>query len=728
MRRFFSLLLVTALSLAAMAQGKLTPQAQLGIKLRKAKAERLAARSQGHVTQPSAQQRMQLVLTLDEGSMAQTAQRLKAAGAEVRARLGSQLVVSLPTDSVEAVQRIEGVQRIDLSHKGKLKTDVARKETGVSQLNGPTLPAGATAYSGKGVTICLIDAGFDFQHPAFKDAQGRSRIKCVYLMGDNGGNKFTVDDPDLGSYTFPGSVYDTPELIATLTTDNDDEIHGTHTAGIAAGSLSPQGFGGMAPEADLVLVPLVETEVEGFDEPDSDGYFELALAFVSAYADKTDQPVVLSCSANSHEGPHDGTGTIPMAITEVSKHLVPVFSAGNEGGYPIHLYRKFTAQEPQVKTLLIAMAEDEMKKYDFVVMPSVVGYVRTGTEVSVQLSLKKINQFTGRLTNVWTSQKCTATAGCEEQMVVTNSEDEASLKNTFEGTIAVGAMEDENGRLVIAAKAEGGVKGLCLFELTVSGADGTEVDLWDELAGFGGVNFVGLPGYVDGDSDMSAGDWTCIDDVISVGAYCANTISRNPEGEEKDTSVKGSDDDDEDSDDDDDDDGDELDVLNDIAFFSSYGTSFNGVSQPLVCAPGVNVVSAMNHYDIDYMTYADGMQWQGYPYGAESGTSMSCPVVAGIVALWMQAKPDMTLNDVKDVISHTARNDSFTATNTQRWGYGKIDAVAGINYIVNGTEAIRSIAAGDSSTTTTYDLQGRRISGRPASGLYISNGRKVVLR
>ena len=102
--------------------------------------------------------------------------------------------------------------------------------------------------------------------------------------------------------------------------------------------------------------------------------------------------------------------------------------------------------------------------------------------------------------------------------------------------------------------------------------------------------------------------------------------------------------------------------------------------------------------------------------------------MAGIVALWMQAKPDMTLSDVKDVISRTSRNDSFTATNTQRWGYGKIDAVAGINFIVNGTEAIRSIAAGDSSTTTTYDLQGRRISGRPASGLYISNGRKVVLR
>ena len=35
---------------------------------------------------------------------------------------------------------------------------------------------------------------------------------------------------------FPGLVYDTPELIATLTTDKEDEVHGTHTAGIAAGA------------------------------------------------------------------------------------------------------------------------------------------------------------------------------------------------------------------------------------------------------------------------------------------------------------------------------------------------------------------------------------------------------------------------------------------------------------------------------------------------------------
>ena len=104
-------------------------------------------------------------------------------------------------------------------------------------------------------------------------------------MGDEGGHKFTVNDPELGDITFPGSVYDTPELIATLVTDDMEEYHGTHTAGITAGCITPQGYGGMAPEADLVLIPHHELTSEEFADRNEDDFMELALAFVAAYAD-----------------------------------------------------------------------------------------------------------------------------------------------------------------------------------------------------------------------------------------------------------------------------------------------------------------------------------------------------------------------------------------------------------------------------------------------------------
>ena len=38
------------------------------------------------------------------------------------------MVVSIPIDSLDALQQIEGVQRIDKGHKGQKKTDVSRQE------------------------------------------------------------------------------------------------------------------------------------------------------------------------------------------------------------------------------------------------------------------------------------------------------------------------------------------------------------------------------------------------------------------------------------------------------------------------------------------------------------------------------------------------------------------------------------------------------------------------
>lgn len=48
----------------------------------------------------------------------------------------------------------------------------------------------------------------------------------------------------------------TYEDIETITTDKSEESHGTHTSGIAAGSIVGNGLQGMAPDADLYLCGL----------------------------------------------------------------------------------------------------------------------------------------------------------------------------------------------------------------------------------------------------------------------------------------------------------------------------------------------------------------------------------------------------------------------------------------------------------------------------------------
>ena len=464
-----------AVALVAMAQGKLTPQAQISI-----------AKQKTHTTHGGRQlapteggKKVMLVVKVSAENAAQTFRQMKAAGAVVRTKLGQQATVSIPADSVPALERIKGVLRIDSGHKGRLKTDKARQATGVSLLNGPTLPDGATLYSGKGVNICLIDAGIDFQHPAFKDSLGRSRIKCVYLNNSDEGRKFTVSDPEAGDYTFPGSVFDTPELIASRTTDMSGEYHGTHTAAIAAGTLSPQGFGGMAPDADLVLIPAGYFDEDLYD--DEEDVIEEAIAFAVAYANQSDQPTVLSASLNSHAGAHDGSSSVTQAIEAASESLIPVFSAGNEGGYPIHLYQKFTSDKKSVKTLMLGITDDNSGLHEMMNMINVTGITRTGSQVSVQLTLKSVSKM-GSLKTVWQSEPVTATLGGDMESQIVSSDDDTTLGKYFDGEVALAAGDNGDGRLAVSVMAEGGTDPtgmiqMYLFELTISGEDGTEIDL-----------------------------------------------------------------------------------------------------------------------------------------------------------------------------------------------------------------------------------------------------------
>ncbi|MBQ3630479.1 MAG: S8 family serine peptidase [Prevotella sp.] len=702
MKRLFTTAVALMVCMVIAAQSKLTTSAMLRIAKEQAKASS-AARGHDHMSGTQTDgQRVRLVVKTDGAQDAATFASLREAGAEVQARLGKQAVVSVPVDRVHDVEAIDGIVRIDVGHKPQYKTDVTRRETNVSLLNGPEATHPETTFTGKGVTVCLIDGGFDFQHPAFKDSQGHSRIKCVYMMGDNNGRKFTVNDTEAGEYTFPGSVYDTPELIAQLTTDDPTEYHGTHTAGIAAGSLSPMGFGGMAPEADIVLIPLNEVEVEGFDEDtEAEEYVELALAFVGAYARQSDQPLVLSASMNNHMGPHNGTGTVPEAIADLSAYCIPVMSAGNEGGYPIYLHRQLKNATSSVKGLLMPYDESDNR---YLYESGVYGYTRTGTTVGVQLNI--FNMFANRV--VWSSEVLKATPSCEETIKLISSEDNENLAKYFDGEMGLGVGSLENGRLKFEAFIDGSVSasGYDFFQLVITGSAGTEFDAWESLAGFYSMKGSDL-----GNSEMSGGDWTSTPNVISVGAYCANTDYRSYDGTPKETE-----------------DEEEGYTLGDYAWFSSYGTMFNGVEQPTVTAPGVNIVSSVSSYTVDADAMLDNMQWQGHPYSSEDGTSMSCPAAAGIVALWLQARPDLTLADVKKVLEETSRNDSFTLDSPQRFGYGKIDAQRGIEFLKNLTGIHEIQNVGRQNDGNFYDLQGRCVGNRPVnSGLYIRGNRKMYV-
>lgn len=743
MRRISTFIMMMVLTLAVMGQNKLTPQALLKVERAKSEAVQETDGTKKNVRALKNGEPITakfVVMVKDDADMASTVSQMKAVGAVVQSRLGRQLVVNLPVEKVSDIEQVKGVERIDAGHKGRKKTDVSRVETGVSQLNGPSVPENATPYTGKGVTICLFDGGFDFQHAQFKDAQGNTRIKCVYMMSDEGGNKFTVDDPEIGEYTFPGSIYDTPELIAKLTTDDTEELHGTHTAGIAAGSISPMGFGGMAPEADIVLIPM-QDEVEGLNSLDE--VIELGLSFAAAYAKKIGKPMIFSGSINSHAGPHDGTSDVCKAIDELSKTVIPVFATGNEGDGNVYIHQLFTKDDPSFETVMLGTTEDDENsdktKQEF----DVNGITVAGKELTVQVSFCHFDALNDKTTTVWTSREFKGKLGEDPDMELFSDKNTPELAKYFKGDLSVGVSEyGSKGQLCVNVVGEGIADSEYWFVLKVSAPDGTDFHLWND-SGFEGDAYG--PNLKGGTSEISGGDWTSSDRVISVGAYCANVLSRASDGSVENI-AKDKEENDEDGEneeygfakyrsDEEYEESDEVTTqLNGIASSSSYGKCLNGISQPVICAPGVNVVSGINRYALeeDYIV-AESMAWNGSPYTAEDGTSMACPTVSGIVALWMEARPDLDFDTVKKVLSKTARNDEYTKILPDRWGFGKIDAAKGLDYLLNST-GIDMVSQKETISNYNYakgwyTFSGTRLSGKPAAkGLYIHNGKKVFIK
>jgi subtilisin family serine protease len=322
-----------------------------------------------------------------------------------------------------------------------------------------------------------------------------------------------------------------------------------------------------------------------------------------------------------------------------------------------------------------------------------------------------IDKETGE--NLWSSTPLDLSAESDGvDILACNSEFDDKLAAYYKGTVSMGGNIQPNGKMCIAVSIEGDLDASNhIFSFVMTSTDDMAFDFWEKSEG--GFVSPELEGFTKGDNLMSAGDWSSTASAVSVGAYANNVETRTYSGivSENENMMN-------------------LmimlnDGLGDIAPFSSFGEQSDGYCQPTVCAPGTNIVSSWNHYNCD-AEILESMQWQGYPYGAGSGTSQATPAVSGIIACWLQAKSDMTINDIKTLLSQTSRTDDFVTSNPVKWGYGKIDAAAGIERILGQAVNIRTINDAP-ATHAIYDLQGRRVK-QPVRGLYIQNGHVVVIK
>ena len=91
----------------------------------------------------------------------------------------------------------------------------------------------------------------------------------------------------------------------------------------------------------------------------------------------------------------------------------------------------------------------------------------------------------------------------------------------------------------------------------------------------------------------------------------------------------------------------------------------------------------MEHFDYNGRIYA---------WNANTGTSMATPVVAGAVALWLQANPHLTPEDVINIISKTSRHpETSIEYPNNKYGYGEIDVYKGLLHVL-GLNKIEGIS------------------------------------
>lgn len=558
---------------------------------------------------------------------------LEAAGAIIRTRTSSFVTADLPADAIDEISSIESIEYIEMGAPVTKKMDEAKKASDVNpMLQGTGLPQG---FNGKDVIVGVIDNGFDYGHPDFYDSDKNGlRIKRVWnqILQGNYPSGFDYGD-ELTSEN---------EILAQVT-DDSSYGHGTHVLGIAAGADKTDGhdYAGTAQEADIVLVSLNDEEmIVGDNTAIIDG-----INYIFNYADEQGKPAVVNMSLGSFIGPRDGTSSFDQMCDEMQgPGRLLVGALGNDGGTTCHASLTFDEER-----------SDTLKTFfEFAYSYPELSITEIWGEEGMELTLIPISMSTTNNRQITMLEPFTIRTG---EM---GSETEYVFENT-EGSLSVASeINPLNGKPHFSLLAYFyGLTNQHIGFYVTSPTSGT-VHVWTDNV-YSRLGNYGTEGFLAGDDNYTAGEIGGTGKrIISVGGYVSRDHYEeygiyHPSGE----------------------------TLGDLASFTSHGPTVDGRLKPEICAPSTYIVSSISTYDTS-SPRAQKVTWnnKSYYFGYMQGTSMASPFVTGVMAAWLQAWPEMTPEDAKEIMKATAINDDFTGevreTGDFSWGYGKLDAYEGV--------------------------------------------------
>lgn len=561
-------------------------------------------------------------------------------GCKAITHIGDIYVADIPASQLRAMVNDQRVVRVENHMGGKLLMDITPKWINTPAIDEDTrLPH---AFTGKGVLLGIIDIGLEVTHPNFYNANGTELRVTRFL------DQFATDDEEYGQPIDLGREYTTETEIKGKGYGGDSYrgFHGTHCLGISAGSGHTTPYRGVAYEAELAAADSKVAGDSGFGTAN-----ELALMkYIFDYADERQLPCVITYSIGFNSLPGD-CELFEEAISQlVGPGHILVASAGNQSsslGYvckPKGMAVAGTSLLGDADGIAYLYSKDPftlkvISKHKEPVDGTLKGdsLIYTPTEGTVE------TQLAGKRVSVEKTDTCYTISFTRDE----SDADTSAVLLVIEG-------EDSFVQLVA--------------EMDHYFYNDPEAD--SRCSNATNDHNVCLPG--------------CLPSVVTVGALNTRPEFINING---DTIT----------------DWGRFTPENTIAYFSSKGPTLDGLVKPDVVAPGVNIhASANSHYEEDYdyiLVEKSTFEGREYPWVALSGTSMSTPCMAGIVALWLQANPSLSPDDVKRIIRETSHPIGEEIPNNT-YGYGLADAYAGILNILGLPTAIADLSQHQPSALT----------------------------
>ena len=630
------------------------------------------------------------------------AEVLRQYGCKELARVGDISIAAIPLSKLGALSCGRQVKRIETGRRCSIQMDTTRLVVNAEKVyTGEGL---SQSYTGSGVVVGVQDIGFDLTHPNFYSADMRQyRIKALWDQ---------LSRDTIGSTLYVGRDYVGREALLKLEhpIDGETQTHGTHTAGIAAGSgaegngvVSP--YRGMACDADLVLVDNAADNASLIDPKD---YYKFTYAtdalgfkYIFDYAERMHQPCVINFSEGSSQDFH---GYDQLYYELLAKLIGPgriiVSSAGNDGARNSYIHKSIgkeragafimgnekrfscTAKSKQTFTFRVSV-------YDNVASPQIVE-ISTVNVCNAQDSLLTDSLLVGGRKYKW------------RVLAYPNSYDTSETAYDFQ--LSSPSKLGDSPQV----------------SLQVMGRD-ADIELY-RMSGYMFPNSLD-PVLDAGDCRYTIFSPSSSPDVICVGSTSYRTQFVNYLGEKKvyDSGQKGI-----------------------RSSFSAMGPTLDGRIKPDVMAPGQNIISSYSTFFINNPKNVNAsvksdvrhFEYNGrtYAWNANAGTSMSAPVVTGAIALWLQADPTLTPADCLEIFAKTCSHyDTSLSYPNNLYGYGQIDVAAGLREVLR-RKALGINTIGQKKVSEQYDnriylLDGRYVGTSDANlpkGIYIRNGKKFV--